>query len=156
MDQRYALPLPVWITLSTLLSILHPPTAPASLLSVIAFAYSLLKGARTPLALAVALQLPALVAVCLERSLVQASLLMLASLYLAEIGDLAARSRRARDLGFVKRKAGQVTAVAALALPVTAAVTAAAESLSLVLDFGVAVLVLAILVLQALSLRERR
>ncbi|MEM0345898.1 MAG: hypothetical protein QXE91_07750 [Thermofilaceae archaeon] len=143
-----------WILLSTLLGLSHPQTAPAPLLSAAIFALALLRRSRTLVALAVALQLPTLVAMSLERSLVQAALLTLASLYLAELGDLVARAGPARDLGYLRRKFEQVTGVAALALPVTAAVTAAAESLSLVLDFGLAVLLVAILVLLALSLRR--
>ena len=143
-----------WILLSTLLSLSHPPTAPAPLLSTAIFALALLRRSRTLVALAVALQLPTLVAMSLEQSLVQAALLTLASLYLAELGDLVARAGGARNLGYLRRKFEQVTGVVALALPVTAAVTAAAESLSLVLDFGLAVLLVAILVLLALSLRR--
>lgn len=146
--------LALWALLSLALGFLSPSALPASIASIAAFGLGLRKGMRALLALAVALQLPALVSVSLEQSFTLASTLMLASLYLAELADLAARAKRSRDPSFIRRKALQVTLVAALALPITVTVTAAAEMLTPVLSFGVAALVLAILVLGAISLKE--
>lgn len=145
-----------WLVLSLALCFLYQPALPASIASIAAYVLGLRKGLRALLALAVALQLPALVAVSLEQNLTLASTLMLASLYLAELGDLAARAKHARDLGFLRRKALQVTMVAALALTVTVAVTAAAEKIAPLLDFGVAALILAILVLAAISFKRQQ
>lgn len=107
------------------------------------FTLGVFKGYRLMLAAGVAAQLPQLVTLCLERHSIAASALMLAVLYLAEIGDLSAKGKFSTDIGYFKRRFAEISAITALSLVTTLGVLRLASSLNLSLGFA-AVAVLAL------------
>lgn len=141
-----------WILLSLYTSF-GSWTLPFSLLSTIVYVAGVSK-LNTLLALAFAMQLPALVTLSLSGSLLQATLLTLASAYLTELGYLVGAATRARCLGgYLRARAAQVTLVASLTFVTTLAVISAAEALSPPLDFGAAAFITALLAVLAYMLR---
>lgn len=142
----------LWAALSLLLG--HSGSAALrSLASTALFAAGII-WMRPLLAIAIALQLPPLIAASMSGSILTAVTLMLTALYLVELGDLLARARGARCYGFARKRASQISFVAALSLAVAAPLAVAAEALSPPLDFGVATLAVAALSALAYVLRN--
>lgn len=126
------------------------------LLPTLPFAAGVFGGYRLALAAGVAAQLPQLVALCLSGRTVEASALMLAVLYLAEIGDLSARGKSSVDIGYFRRRFAEISAIAALSLAATLGVLFLAGALSLSLGFAaVAVLALALALVLAQLVKPR-
>ncbi|RLF05419.1 MAG: hypothetical protein DRK00_04515 [Thermoprotei archaeon] len=120
-------------------------------LSSMPYVIGVLTGRRYLLALAVALQLPAVVEYSVHAESVEWSCaLLLFTIYLAELGDLVARSRQCIDRGYVKRRAIELTLLTgssyAFTLLLLSAVLPAA---GLGIDFGELVASLLLLLLLA-------
>lgn len=121
-----------------------------SLVPTLLFALGVSRGYRLALAAGVAAQLPQLVTLCLGGRTVEASALMLATLYLAEIGDLSARGKSSVDIGYSRKRFAEISAITALSLAATLGVLLLASALSLSLGFtAVAVLALALALILA-------
>lgn len=143
-----------WVVAASAVMYFQPtPLALLSVLSSAPYATAVLTGRRVLIAVAVALQLPALIDYSAHAtSILWGCAILTLLIYLAEIGDLVARSKSCLDRGYVRRRARELTGLACSSLALTILLLHAALPVAgLGVDFSeLAALLLLLMILASL------
>ncbi|RLE99190.1 MAG: hypothetical protein DRJ57_02670 [Thermoprotei archaeon] len=152
MNVLEALLLAAWITTVLAMGYFQPtPLALACALSAVPYTLGILTGRRFLLAVAVALQLPGLIQYSINaENIVWSCAILLFAIYLAEAGDLVARSRHCIDRGYVRRRVLELSTIAGSSLAFTVLLFyAVLPAAGFEVDFGELVAILLLLLLLA-------